>query len=64
MANVLKQVVEQEAQGDIPQRMIVQYYDDAAPETPLQVIVNYDDLTTGEKADFDSFISLAESKMV
>ena len=64
MANILRQVIAREAEGIIPKRMIVQYYDDAAPEEKKQVIVNYDDLTTEEKADFDAFITLSESKMV
>lgn len=64
MANVLKQVVTQQAEGVIPKRAVIQYYDDAAPEEKKQVIVNYDDLTTEEKADFDAFITLSESKMV
>lgn len=63
MANVYKQTVQQEASGDIPKRIIVQYFDDVAEENKQQ-IVNYDDLTTEEKADFDAFITLCQSKMV
>ena len=63
MANILKQVVTQKGNAEIPQRIIVQYYDDVAEEDK-QTITNYDDMTTEEKATYDAFIALSESKMV
>jgi hypothetical protein len=63
MAKILKQVVTQEAIGLVPKRIIVQYFDDVAEEDK-QTITNYDDMTTEEKATFDAFITLSESKMV
>ena len=63
MANILKQIVEQEANDYIQKRFIVQYVDDATNEDK-QEIVNYEDLTTEEKATYDAFVSLASSKMV
>jgi len=67
MANIYKQSVSQENNNvigiDTPKRLIVQYYDDVAEENK-QLIVNYDDLTTSEKATFDAYQALCESKMV
>lgn len=61
--NILIQTNTQQAKETIPTRLIVQYFDDVAEEDK-QVIVNYDDLTTEEKATFDAYQTLAESKMV
>ena len=67
MANIYKQSVSQENNNvigiDTPKRFIVQYYDDVA-EQDKQEIVNYDDLTTEEKAAYDAFQALCESKMI
>jgi len=63
MANILKQVVTQIGNEEIPQRIIVQYLDDVTNEEK-QTITNYDDLTIEEKATYDAFITLSESKMV
>lgn len=63
MANIFKQVVTQKGNSEIPERMIVQYFDDDSNEDK-QVIVNRDDLTTEDKATYDAFIALSESKMV
>ena len=62
MANILKQVVTQIGNEEIPQRIIVQYLDDVTNEEK-QTITNYDDLTIEEKATYDAFITLSESKM-
>lgn len=63
MGNILKQVVTQKGNVEIPQRIIVQYYDDVAEEDK-QIILNYDGMTTEEKATYEAFITLSESKMV
>ena len=63
MANILKQVVTQEQGGIVPQRIIVQYFDDVTNDDK-QTITNYDNLTTEEKATFDAFITLSKSKMI
>lgn len=62
MANSLIQATSQQEQNNIPKRVIVQYYDDVSEQTN-QNIVNYDDLTTEEKATFDAYQALCESKM-
>ena len=63
MALIYKQTVTQETTQGIDERLIVQYFDDVAEEDK-QNIVNYDDLTTEEKATFDAYKTLCESKMV
>ena len=63
MANILNQTVTQTDIELTPKRLIVQYTDDVTFESK-QEIVNYDNLTTGEKATFDAYQSLCESKMV
>jgi len=59
--NTIKQTVVQYNLDGVPQRMIVQYTDDQSEDT--QVIINYDSLTAEEKATFDAFKTLSESKM-
>ena len=60
--NTIKQtVVQYNIDEFVPKRMIVQYTNDQSEDT--QVIVNYDDLSVDEKATFDSFKALSESKM-
>ena len=61
MANTLKQTVTQEATSFSLERLIVQYNDG---EKDTQQVVNYEDLTTEEKATFDAYQALCESKMV
>lgn len=63
MANILKQEVTQQATNSFVKRLIVQYFDDVVKEDKQQ-IVNYDDLTTEEKATFDAYQALCESKMI
>ena len=63
MANILRQTVVQLDLDNIPKRVVVQYKDDTT-DISGQSIVNYDDLTTEEKAIFDAYQSLCESKMV
>jgi hypothetical protein len=62
MANILKQTVVQESTGTVGQRMIVQYKDDITLLDD-QVIINYTDLSVEEKATFDAFIALTETKI-
>lgn len=59
--NTIKQTVVQYSLDGVPQRMIVQYTNDQSEDT--QVIVNYDDLSVDEKATYDAFKTLSESKM-
>lgn len=63
MANILNQVVVQDNVESIEKRMIVQYKDDVTEESS-QVIVDYSTLTTEEKATYDAFITLSNSKIV
>ena len=63
MANILNQVVVQENVEGIEKRMIVQYSDDVTEESS-QVIVDYSTLTVEEKATYDAFITLSNSKIV
>jgi hypothetical protein len=62
MANILNQVVVQDNVEGINKRMIVQYTDDVTSENS-QVIVDYNSLTAEEKATYDAFITLSESKI-
>lgn len=62
MANILIQETTQQAKETIPTRLIVQYVNDANEDK--QTITNYEDLTTEEKATFDAYQALCESKMV
>lgn len=62
MANILNQVVVQENVEGIEKRMIVQYTDDVTEESS-QVIVDYSTLTVEEKATYDAFIALSNSKI-
>jgi len=63
MANTLIQTVTQEPKNTIPKRVFIQY-DNGVSDEPVQQIVNYEDLTTEEKATFDAYKALCESKMV
>ena len=63
MANILKQIVSQEANGLIPKRFIVQYFDDVANEDKQQII-DFADLSGAEQTTYDAFITLSSSKMV
>lgn len=62
MANILNQVVVQDNVEGIEKRMIVQYKDDVTEESS-QVIVDYNSLTAEEKATYDAFIALTNSKI-
>ena len=62
MANILNQIVVQENVEGIEKRMIVQYTDDVTEESS-QVIVDYSTLTVEEKATYDAFIALSNSKI-
>ena len=62
MANILNQVVVQDNVEGIEKRMIVQYSDDVTEESS-QVIVDYNSLTAEEKATYDAFITLSNSKI-
>lgn len=62
MANILNQIVIQDNVEGIGIRMIVQYMDNVTEESS-QVIVDYDSLTTEEKATYDAFITLSNSKI-
>ena len=61
MANILKQSFIQVGIPQIPKRLIIQY--DSEMEEK-QKLVNYDDLTTEQKAIFDSYEALSNSFMV
>ena len=63
MANVIIQTVVQIGHDKIEKRMIVQYHDDVAVEDK-QVIVNYDDLSAGDKVTYDAYQALCEAQMV
>lgn len=62
MANILNQIVVQENVEGINKRMLVQYKDDVTEESS-QVIVDYNSLTAEEKATYDAFIALSNSKI-
>ena len=66
MAKVLKQTVVQDSIDDvfggIPKRIIVQWKDDA-DNSEDQKIVEYDSMTTEEKAIYDTFIKMCEVYM-
>lgn len=62
MANILNQVVVQDNVEGIDKRMIVQYTDDVTEESD-QVVIDYSSLTTEEKATYDAFITLSNSKI-
>ena len=62
MANILNQVVVQENLEGIDKRMIVQYTDDVTSDSS-QSIVDYSTLTVEEKATYDAFIALSNSKI-
>ena len=64
MANTLKQTVAQFDLEGIDKRMLVQYQESEQQEFQFsQNIVEYSSLTTEEKATFDAFQILCESKM-
>jgi len=62
MAKTIKQIVVQDNLEGVEKRFIVQYYDDVA-EQDGQEIVFYSDLTAEEKATYDNFITLGNSKI-
>ena len=62
MANTIIRVsVQINEEFETPKRMIVQY-NNGTEDT--QTINNYEDLTTEEKATFDAYQAICESKMV
>jgi hypothetical protein len=63
MANILNQVVVQDNVEEIEKRMIVQYTDNQTQEKG-QSIVDYSTLTAEEKATYDAFVTLSNSKIV
>jgi len=64
MAKTLKQTVSQFDLEGIGKRMLVQYQESEQQEFQFsQNIVEYSSLTTEEKAVFDAFQNLCESKM-
>jgi len=58
MEKVINQSVSQYNVLGLDKRLIVQF---SEGEMPGQIIVNYDDLTTEQKAVFDSYQTLCES---
>jgi hypothetical protein len=60
MAKELRQTVAQYNLEGIDQRFLVQYSEDGLND---QAIVEYSSLTEEEKATFDAFKALCESKM-
>ena len=65
MANIIKRMGAQiNEEFGTPKRMLVQYIEESSPEVDIQQIINYDDLTTEEKATFDAYQALCESKMI
>tara|TARA_Y100000004_G_scaffold196932_1_gene268830 strand:- start:2247 stop:2435 length:189 start_codon:yes stop_codon:yes gene_type:complete len=56
MANTIIQNVQQIGFDEIPERIVIISKNDSEEET--STIVNYDNLTTEQKATFDSFNSL------
>ena len=63
MANTLKQAVVQYDLEGIEPRFLAQYFNGES-EFLDQSIVEYSSLTVEEKATFDAFKALCESKMV
>lgn len=62
MANILNQVVVQDNVEGIDKRMIVQYTDNVTEESD-QVVIDYSTLTAEEKATYDAFVTLSNSKI-
>ena len=63
MAKQVIQSTANEAKDLAPKRIIFYWEDDVTKEEGYQII-NYDDLTTEEKATFDAYQALCESKMI
>lgn len=59
--NTLKSIVVQDDEKGLDKRFLVKYDKDGTSTTE---VVNYSDLTTEEKATYDAFKTLAESKMI
>ena len=64
MADILKYELTQLNVENVPKRSLLNYYDDASPEVPKSLTIVYDDLSVEDKATFDSYIAMLESKMV
>ena len=65
MANtIIRTGVQINEKFNTPKRMVVQYHDGVDIDTEIQQLINYDELTTEEKATFDAFQVLCESKMI
>ncbi len=62
MAKIFKISMSQEAQEYTEKRVIVQYIDDQTEEKS-QTIINYEDLSVSEKATYDAYKTLCESKI-
>jgi hypothetical protein len=58
MATIKQIIVQDNIATIVPKRFIVQTNDDPI----VQTIVNYDDLSTEDKAIYDAFIVLCDSK--
>ena len=58
MATIKQIIVQDNIAAIVPKRFIVQTNDDPI----VQTIVNYDDLSTEDKAIYDAFIVLCDSK--
>ena len=66
MAKILKQIVTQDnlsgPLGLVPKRIIVQWEDTVADEDD-QIILDYDAMTTEQKAIYDSFVQMSTDVM-
>lgn len=62
MTKILNQIVVQDNVEGIEKRIIIQYTNDVTEESS-QVIVDYNSLTAEEKATYDAFIILNNSKI-
>jgi len=62
MTKILNQIVVQNNVEGIEKRIIIQYTNDVTEESS-QVIVDYNSLTAEEKATYDAFIILNNSKI-
>lgn len=58
MATIKQIIVQDDIAAIVPKRFIVQTNDDPI----IQTIVNYDDLSTEDKAIYDAFIVMCDSK--
>ena len=62
MTKILNQIVVQDNVEGIEKRIIIQYTNDVTEESS-QVIVDYNSLTAEEKATYDAFIIMNNSKI-